>query len=150
ATRGRPRRGGRRHRSRAGGGPDAWAAPRTGSSLRPLSAHGPPGGPAGDSLSHPDGRAAARFELLRPGRAHAQHRHGSGDGRGGADGGRGARRDAPVKDMYSGFKPGSTVTLRTVSRMGGDAGDQPPQESRMTLVNLTDKEVTIKNEMKIQ
>ena len=59
--------------------------------------------------------------------------------------------DAPaVKDAWASFKPGSSVTMRSVTRMGGDAGDQPPQESRMTLVSVSDKEYVLKSEAKIQ
>ena len=60
-----------------------------------------------------------------------------------------ARADDAVAAKWTSFKPGSTVTVRTVMRTGGDAGDQPPQEMRTTLVSVTDKEYVLKNEVKI-
>jgi hypothetical protein len=58
--------------------------------------------------------------------------------------------DAPAaKDGWTAFKPGSSVTTRTVMRMGGDAGDQPPQESRTTLVSVSDKEYVLRSEVKL-
>jgi hypothetical protein len=56
--------------------------------------------------------------------------------------------DAPAaKHPYASFKPGSTVTLRSTTRMGGDAGDQPAQEQRMTLVSASEKEYVLKTEI---
>jgi hypothetical protein len=60
-----------------------------------------------------------------------------------------ARADG-ANGAWDSFKPGTTVTKRTVSRMGGDAGDQAPQEERQTLVSVNDKEYVLKSEVKIQ